>query len=202
MSTRSEVFIAAAAFWHFLSSGKSKKVVFTATPPATEPAKTMVVTISVHIVEHRAAVLGEREHRAGIQLDQEIDHIGISEASEPAHVILARCHQFLSEQQGAIMIRFCRSAAMASGVILSLLEPTFAIPIINASGLVTARNTDAGANLVHWYNYRAVGCNLRVPCPLRHVHNRLDVFYGEYWRPGRRPMVSCNLRVPCPDGYL
>jgi hypothetical protein len=101
------------------------------------------------------------------------------------------------------MIRFFRSAAVASGIILSLLEPTFAIPIINASGLaVAARSTDARANLVHWYNYRAVGCNLRVPCPLRNVHHRLDVFYGDYWRPGRWPIVSCNLRVPCPDGYL
>jgi hypothetical protein len=100
------------------------------------------------------------------------------------------------------MTRFFRSASMASGIILSLLEPTFAVPTINAYGLaVAARNIDASANPVHWYNYRAVGCNLRVPCPLRHVHHRPDTFYGEYWRPGRL-RVSCNLRVPCPYGYL
>jgi hypothetical protein len=50
------VFIAAAAFWHFAWSGKSRKVVFTATPPATEPAKTKVVTISVHIIRLKSAL--------------------------------------------------------------------------------------------------------------------------------------------------
>jgi hypothetical protein len=63
ISTRSEVFIAAAAFWHFPWSGKSRKVVFTATPPATEPAKTKVVTISVHILRLKSAPPSER-HRS------------------------------------------------------------------------------------------------------------------------------------------
>jgi hypothetical protein len=39
ISTRSQVFIVAAAFWHFAWSGKSRKVVFTATPPSTETGK-------------------------------------------------------------------------------------------------------------------------------------------------------------------
>jgi hypothetical protein len=63
ISTRSEVFIAAAAFWHFPWSGKSRKVVFTATPPATEPAKTKVVTISVHIIRLKLAPSSKR-HRS------------------------------------------------------------------------------------------------------------------------------------------
>src|SRR5580658_2015633 len=49
MPTRSEASVAAAAFRHLASSAKSRKAVFTATPPATEPANTSVVTISVHI---------------------------------------------------------------------------------------------------------------------------------------------------------
>jgi hypothetical protein len=103
---------------------------------------------------------------------------------------------FVSKKRGTIMPRFLLSAAVASAIVVYLLEPTFAMPGM----AVIARGTDEPANRVHWYNYRAVSCNLRVPCPLRHVHHRPDVFYGEYWRPGR-PIVSCNLRVPCPYGY-
>jgi hypothetical protein len=96
--------------------------------------------------------------------------------------------------------RFLPSAAVASAIVVSLLEPTFAMPVVRAYDMaVTARGTDEAASRVHWYNYRAVGCNLRVPCPLQHVHHRPDIFYGEHWRPGR-PAVSCNLRVPCPYG--
>jgi hypothetical protein len=100
------------------------------------------------------------------------------------------------------MTRFFPSAAMACAIVFSFLEPTFAMPTINAYELaIAARSIDVPANLVHWYNYRGVSCNLRVPCPLRHVHHRPDAFYQEHWRPGR-PLVSCNLRVPCPYGYL
>jgi hypothetical protein len=100
------------------------------------------------------------------------------------------------------MTRFFPSAAVASAIVVSLLEPTFAMPIVDAYGVaVTARSTNEPANLVHWYNSRAVSRNLRVPCPSGHVHHRPDVFYREYWRPGR-PIVSCNLRIPCPYGYL
>jgi hypothetical protein len=100
---------------------------------------------------------------------------------------------------GIVMTRFFLSGAVVSAISVSLLKPTFALPIINANRVTVAAHGTDDANLVHWYSYRGVNCNLRVPCPLRHVHHAPDFFYG-YWRPGRRT-VSCNLRVPCPYEY-
>jgi hypothetical protein len=46
-------------------------------------------------------------------------------------------------------------AAAACAIVVSLLKPTLAAPIINARGVaVAARSSDEPANLVHWYYYR------------------------------------------------
>jgi hypothetical protein len=47
---RSLVFMASAAVLHFASSGKSRNVVLVATPPVTEPARTTVTNINVHMI--------------------------------------------------------------------------------------------------------------------------------------------------------
>jgi hypothetical protein len=51
MPMRSLTSIAAAALRHFPSFGKSRNDVLTATPPVTDPLKTNVVNINVHMVK-------------------------------------------------------------------------------------------------------------------------------------------------------
>jgi hypothetical protein len=53
--------------------------------------------------------------------------------------------------------------AVASAIVVSLLEPTFAPPIINARRVAVAGHSTDDANL---------SCN-RVPCLLRHAHANL-----------------------------